>query len=46
MGCKSKRNEPGRQGYVKLKGQKVFKIDQEGGLLSDLGSLPILAKIA
>lgn len=46
MSTKSKRKKANQQGQLKLKGQKVFKMDAGGGLLSNLGGLPLLAKIA
>jgi len=46
MKTKSKRREAKVQAHLKLKEQKLLKIDDEGGLLSNLGGLPLLAKVA
>jgi hypothetical protein len=34
------------QAHLKLKGQKLLKIDNGGGLLSNLGGLPLLSRLA
>jgi hypothetical protein len=46
MKTKSKRRETNVQAYLKLKDQKLLKIDDEGGLLSNLGGLPLIARLA
>jgi len=46
MNNKSSRVKPSQQATLKLEGQKLLKIDDSGGLLSDLGGLPIAAKLA
>ena len=42
---KSKRTRTGQQALLKLDGQKIFKISDSGGLLSDLGGLSIAARL-
>jgi hypothetical protein len=46
MGSKFRRNSPSRQAFLKIEGQKLLKMDDSGGFLSNLGGLPVLAKIA
>lgn len=46
MSSKSRRNRRRQQAFLKLESQKVFKIDDGGGLLSNLGGLPVAARIA
>jgi hypothetical protein len=46
MTSKFRRNSPSRQAFLKLEGQKLLKMDDSGGFLSNLGGLPVLAKIA
>src|ERR1700677_1074513 len=46
MKTKSKRREANVQAYLKLKDQKLLKIDDEGGLLSNLGGLPLVSRVA
>jgi len=46
MKSKFRRNQRRRQASLKVEGQKLFKIDNDGGLLSAFGGLPIVARIA
>jgi hypothetical protein len=46
MSSKSRRNRRRQQANLKLESQKLFKIDDSGGLLSNLGGLPVAARIA
>jgi hypothetical protein len=46
MKTNSSSPEANVQAYLKLKEQKLLKIDNEGGLLSSLGGLPLLARVA
>jgi hypothetical protein len=46
MKTKSKRRETNTQAYLKLKDQKLLKIDDAGGLLSNLGGLPLVSRVA
>jgi hypothetical protein len=46
MKTKCNRMETNVQAYLKLKGQKLLKIDDEGGLLSSLGGLPLVSRVA
>lgn len=45
MKTKCNRMETNVQAYLKLKEQKLLKIDNEGGLLSSLGGLPLIARL-
>lgn len=45
MSSKSNPTKPGMQAELRLKGQKLFKLDDTGGYLSCLGGLPVAAKI-
>ncbi len=46
MSKKSNRTKSARQPTLKLEGQKLFVIDDQGGNLSSFGGLPAVAKIA
>lgn len=46
MSSNFRRNNLGHQAILKLQGQKLFKMDRNGGLLSSLGGLPIAARVA
>jgi len=46
MKRKSSGNHRRQQASLKIQGQKLFKIDNDGGLLSSFGGLPVAAKIA
>ncbi len=43
---KFKRIKSGQQAVLKLRGQKLFKLDCKGGFLSCFGGLPIAARVA
>lgn len=45
MNSEFKRNRPAHQANLKLEGQKLLKIDDGGGFLSNFGGLPLAAKI-
>jgi hypothetical protein len=38
--------KPTQQAHLKLEGQKLLKMDDSGGLLSNFGGLPVAAKLA
>ena len=46
MKTKFNSTEVNAQAYLKLKGQKLLNIDNEGGLLSNLGGLPLISRLA
>ncbi len=46
MNSDFKRNRSEHQAILKIDGQKLLKIDDGGGLLSNLGGLPVAARIA
>lgn len=46
MKSKFRRKHRRQQASLKLEGQKLFKIDNDGGLLSSFGGLPVAARIA
>lgn len=46
MSSDSKRNCPNHQAKMKLSGQKIFKVDNKGGFLSNLGGLLPAARLA
>lgn len=46
MKTESKHRETKVQAHLKLKGQKLLKIDDKGGLLSNLGGLPLVSRLA
>jgi hypothetical protein len=46
VSSKSNPTRSRQQATLKLEGQKLFKIDDGGGILSDLGGLPVAAKLA
>lgn len=46
MSSKFRRKSGRQQATLKLEGQKLFSIDDDGGLLSSMGGLPAAARIA
>src|SRR5665213_644170 len=46
MRTKFNSTEANEQAYLKLKEQKLLKIDDRGGLLSSLGGLPLISRLA
>lgn len=46
MSNQSNRTKAPQQAALKLEGQKLLKIDDSGGLLSNFGGLPVAAKLA
>lgn len=46
MRDKFRRNQRRQQAILKVHGQKLFKINNDGGLLSNFGGLPVVARIA
>lgn len=46
MKTKFNSTEVNAQAYLKLKGQKLLNIDDGGGLLSSLGGLPLVSRLA
>jgi hypothetical protein len=46
MSSKFRRNRSRHQANLKIEGQNLFKIDDDGGLLSNFGGLPVAARVA
>lgn len=46
MSSESRRNRSRHQAILKIEGQNLFKIDDDGGLLSNFGGLPVAARVA